>query len=50
MVYDVYQNVVGALEEVEGREIEMQNQRKLQRSNIKYADQSMRSNLDVCII
>ena len=50
MVYGVYENVIGALEEVEGREIKMQNQRKLQRSNIKYADQSMRSNLDVCII
>ena len=47
MVYKVYENVIGALEEMESRENQHLNQQSLPRSNIQYADQSTKNNFDV---
>lgn len=44
MVYKVYSNVIGALEELERRE---NLQRKMQRSHVQYADLSKRGDEDV---
>ena len=49
MVYKVFENVIGALEEIESRESKARKQKTLPKSKIQYADQSMRNDLDVCI-
>ena len=50
MVYKVFENVIGALEEIESRESKARKQKALPKSKIQYADQSKRNDLDVCIL
>ena len=50
MVYKVYENVIGALEEIETRESKTRKHKPLPRSKIQYADQSLRKDFDVSTI